>query len=66
MALLKIRRPSLAVRKPRKRVLHVRKTLYRMNGGPAKRLWLSAPGTLRFSINGFHGFYDKENKWVDL
>lgn len=62
----RIKRISLAVRKPRRRVICARKARYRMNGGPVSEAWLCTPGTLLFRIGAYRGFYDNENKWVQI
>lgn len=50
----------------RRRVLSACKKSWGMSGGPLHRAWLCSPGTLRFSIPGWSGYYDGDNKWVDL
>lgn len=62
----RIKRISPSASKPRRRA--ITKRVYRniMNGGPCSALYLSCPGTLCFSINGFHGFYNAKNEWVDV
>nr|WP_134602729.1 hypothetical protein [Pseudomonas aeruginosa] len=50
----------------RRRRLYASKRSWRLDGGPLNRAWLCSPGTLRFSIPGWSGYYNDENKWVEL
>lgn len=51
----------------RRRVLHANKLHFPLTGGPLSGgAWLCSPGTLRFSIPGWAGYYDEANKWVDI
>ncbi|MDH0335143.1 MULTISPECIES: hypothetical protein [Pseudomonadaceae] len=58
---ISLRRPAL-----RRRRLYARKALFEMKGGPIDKAWLVCPGTLAFSVGQWRGYYDGENKWVDL
>lgn len=49
-----------------KRRLYAVKRSWAMTGGPVRNAWLCTPGTLKFSIPGWSGYYDSENKWVEL
>lgn len=61
----RIKRISLSVTKPRRRAITSRAFRNLMNGGPCRALYLSCPGTLCFSVNGFRGFYNAKNEWVE-
>lgn len=39
---------------------------YTMHGGPlaGESLFLSAPGTVVFTLHGYTGFYNRDNIWV--
>jgi hypothetical protein len=41
---------------------------YTLYGGPYNGaiLWLSSGGTFAFRVNGFHGYYNSNNRWVDI
>lgn len=62
----RIKKISLAVRKPRRRRIHARKASYQLDGGPLSHAWLCTPGTLLFRVGEWFGFYDGENKWVQI
>ncbi|AYW41570.1 hypothetical protein [Pseudomonas aeruginosa] len=49
----------------RRRRLYARKIHWELFGGPLGVAWLCTPGTLKFSIPGWSGYYDGENKWVE-
>jgi len=66
MAIPKIKKISMAVKRHRRRVITHRKYLNRMLGGPVSELYLSAPGTMLFRLGEFHGFYNGKNEWVQL
>lgn len=41
---------------------------YSMSGGPfdGRACWLTTPGTLVFTLGKWKGYYDVNNKWVDV
>lgn len=62
----RIKRISLRRKRfERRRRLYAHKTAWRMEGGPLHQAWLCCPGTLRFSIPGWSGYYNGDNKWVE-
>ena len=46
----------------------MRKQEYKMWGGPLHlhKLYMSSPGTFVFSLNGWKGYYNCSNQWVDV
>jgi len=65
MPIPRIKKISLAVKKPRRRAVLKRVFRNFMLGGPVSALYLSCPGTLHFSVNGFSGYYNSKNEWVE-
>lgn len=43
-----------------------RRVMMFMSGGPIDRLMMHSSGTLPFSLQGMRGYYDNENRWVEL
>ena len=66
MAIPKIKKIDLSKYRVRRRRLTCRKLRYSLDGGPVTHAWLCTPGTLIFSVGEFRGFYDSENKWVQI
>ncbi|PNG11904.1 hypothetical protein CXK97_19485 [Stutzerimonas stutzeri] len=62
----RIKAVSLAKMRIRRRRLSALKQSFALDGGPITRAWLCTPGTLCFRVGGWRGYYDGENKWVDL
>ncbi|BCD83632.1 hypothetical protein PSm6_00390 [Pseudomonas solani] len=62
----RIKRISMRRKTPRRRRIYARKRVFRMEGGPIDRAWLVCPGTLAFSVGQWRGYYDGDNKLVDL
>lgn len=58
---------KLAKRPPlrRARVAPNKTALYAATGGPynGKMLLLSSPGTLPFTVDGYHGYYNHYMEW---
>lgn len=62
-----MRMPTLSQKRAKKASVRIGvKRLHRMKDGPVSSLWLHSAGTLPFRIGQFFGYYDKENKWVEL
>ncbi len=62
-----MRAPRVARQRIRKRaVVAGRSILWRMEDGPIESAWLKTPGTLPFRLGSWLGYYDGENKWVQL
>lgn len=66
MPIPRIKKISMSVTKPRRRAVLKRVFRNFMIGGPCKSLYLSCPGTLCFSVNGFRGYYNAKNEWCEL
>lgn len=49
-----------------KRRIFAFKQRFHLEGGPISTAWLSTPGTLVFKVGDFYGYYNGENKWVEL
>ncbi len=62
-----MRTPKVVRHRLRKRALVAGKSiLWRMKDGPVDKAWLKTPGTLPFRLGSWFGYYDGENKWVQL
>ena len=67
MGTIKVRKPYRPAKfYVRKRRVYAVKARFPMIGGPVSFAWLCTPGTLVFSLGEFKGFYNSENKWVDI
>ena len=66
MSILRIKKISLAQKKPLRRPVTKKMRRFEMFGGPVRIALLSTPGTLAFRLGDWRGYYDMRNKWVDL